>query len=91
MSSGKEFMDRVKANQVKKLAAEPMVVAEVKVQVMSDNQVRVYRPEGDDPKNLAAIIQVLAAGMNVMTTQLAKVCQGGAPRILTPPPGTRVQ
>jgi len=84
----KEFLDRVKANQAAKAEASPLPMVTVKVEVMSDNTVRVSRPEGNSPQQLAAVINLLATAQQIICEKLAKAEPG---RIVMPPPGTRVQ
>jgi len=71
-------------------AAQPQPLIEVKVMVLSDGQVRVIRPEGDDVRNLAGVMDLLATGIKIIAHKLAQ-CQGEASRIVVPPLGMKVQ
>jgi hypothetical protein len=83
MSKG--FIDRVKANQAITAASLPIVT--VKVSIMNDNTVQVERPKGDNPVQLAAIINLLAAAQQIICQ---KIAQAEPSRIVTVPPGTKV-
>jgi hypothetical protein len=63
-------------------------VVEIKVQVMPNNQVLVHRPDGDEPEQLAAIMEVLATAITIICRKLAQ--HKSDSRIVLPAPGTKV-
>ena len=63
-------------------------LVEIKVSLMPGGQVLVTRPEGDDPENLAKVIELLATAQIIVARKLGQV---ESPRIVPVPPGARVQ
>lgn len=67
----------------KKFKLEPQLVAEVKVQQMSNGELRVHRPEGQE----LPVIEILATAITIVSRSLAKKKASG---IVAPPPGLKV-
>ena len=80
----KDFMNRVKDNQVKGSLPEPVQVAEIRIEVMSNNEVRVHQSK---PNDLAAI-EMLNTAAIILVRKLAQ--QVNDSRIVAPPPGLKV-
>ena len=85
--NGKAFMNRVKANQAKVAEIKPLPVVTIQVSLFSNNQVTVLRPEGESPAHLAAIVDLLATAQKIIC---AKIVKGEHSRIVTVPPGLKV-
>lgn len=70
MSSDHKFSKLPPRAQLNAVREKQGVLAEIKVQVLTDHRILIHRPEGDSPQMMAGVIDLLAQAIHILTQQM---------------------